>query len=247
MLKNKLKDIGLSEKESDVYLSLLEQGACSVTEIAKNTHIQRAQVYEVLESLREKDLTHTNLRGKRKTYYASAPEQLRHILNDKLALLDDALPELMTLSNSGDTKPIMRYVEGVSGIKEIYLASAEAQEKELYAFVGVESLTQRSKALQDFWDGAFQKKRKKNGVLGRIIVPDNPAGKAFQKKDKTNGRESRLVPSSQYNFPAEMLVYDDVVVFISYTKDEEFALSVESKAIAKTVKMIWQIVWNVSY
>lgn len=247
MLSKKLEEIGLSKHEAAVYMSLLEHGASSVTDISKNTLIQRAQVYPLLESLQNKQLATTALSGKRKVYAPEPPQQLQELLSNKMDVLDGMLPELITLTNSKDEKPVMRYVEGVKGIKEIYLASAEASEKELFAFVGVESLTQRSKTLEKFWDTTFQQKRKKHGVVGRIIIPDNPAGKAFKKKDARNNRESRMVPSSNYNFESEVLVYDNVVVFISYTKNEEFALSVESSAIAKTVKMIWKIVWNVSY
>lgn len=72
-------------------------------------------------------------------------------------------------------------------------------------------------------------------------------GRAFKAKDDTSDRESRMVPASSYNFEGEILMYDNIVCFISYTEDEEFALSLESKAIAKTLRMIWQIVWNAGY
>lgn len=247
MLKDELKKIGLSANEAAVYIASLELGASSISEIARKAGIQRPQMYQIIDGLSEKHLISKAIMGKRSVYIAETPAKLKELLKEKLGLVDNILPELVALENISSLKPKIRYIEGVSGIKDAYLGAVGAKEKQLIAFVGVESLTQRSRALEGFWDGEFKSKRKKNGVIGKIIIPDNKAGKDFQKKDDQNSRESRLVPASTYNFPAEILAYDTTVVFISYTKKEEFALSLESEAIAKTVKMIWKIVWNVGY
>ena len=41
-------------------------------------------------------------------------------------------------------------------------------------------------------------------------------------------------------------MYDNIVAFISYTQYEEFAMAIESPAIAQTLKMAWQFMWEAS-
>lgn len=246
-LLEELKSIGLESDESAVYVAGLELGASTILEIARKTGMNRTTLYGVVERLMEKRLMSRSVAGKKTLYIAEPPEKLTLLLNDRLSKLNDLLPELVSLGRNGVFKPKMKYFEGVEGIKNVYRDSLACKEKAVFAFVGVERLTAKSKVLNEFWENEYRIGRKKNGVRGRVIIPDNVEGRALKAKDATHDRESRLVPASQYNFEGEVLMYDDVVCFISYTDNEEFALSLESTSIAKTLRMIWNIVWTVGY
>lgn len=246
-LNEELRNIGLEEDEAAVYAACLELGPASVLEMARKTKLNRTTLYGVVERLGEKQLITKSVTGKRILYVAEPPEKLALMLKNRLAKLDDLLPELLSLSRNGVYKPKIKYVEGIEGIKNVYRDSLLSKETTIVAFVGVERLTAKSQVLHGFWENEYRLGRKKNGVHGRVIIPDNAEGQAFKAKDATHDRESRLVPASTYNFEGEVLLYDNVVCFISYTQDEEFALTLESKAIAKTLKMIWQIVWTTGY
>lgn len=246
-MQQELKEIGLNEDEASVYMAGLELGPATVLEIARKTGLNRTTLYGVTERLMEKRLLTKSLTGKRTLYVAEPPERLTIMLKERLAKLDDLLPELISLGRKGVYKPKIKYFEGLEGVKTVYRDSLHSKDKTLLAFVGVERLNVRSDVLNQFWDREYIPQRKKAQLFGRLIVPDNVEGRAFKKKDETSNRESRLVPATSYNFEGEILIYDNVVAFISYTEDEEYALSLESKAIAKTLRMIWQIVWSAGY
>lgn len=246
-MQQDLKEIGLTEDEAAVYTAGLELGPATVLEIARKTGLNRTTLYGVTERLMEKRLLTKSVAGKRTLYVAEPPEKLTLMLKDRLAKLDDLLPELLSLGRKSVYKPKIKYYEGLEGIKSVYRDSLQSKEHALYALVGVERLTAKSKELNAFWEGEYRIGRQKNKVVGKVIVPDNAEGRAFKEKDATSSRESRMVPANHYNFEGEVLMFDDIVCFISYTEDEEFALSLESKAIAKTLRMIWQIVWNAGY
>ncbi len=247
VLQEQLKEIGLDGDEGAVYAAALELGPATVLEIARKTGLNRTTLYAVTDRLIEKRLLAKSPNGKRTVFAAEPPEKLALLLKEKLAKLDDLLPELMLLGRKGTVKPKMKYYEGLEGIKTIYRDSLQSNDKTLYAFVGVERLNVHSKALNAFWENEYITGRKNKNIHGKLIIPDNAEGRAFKAKDETSNRECRLVPASNYNFEGEVLLYDDVVCFVSYTEDEEFALSLESKSIAKTLRMIWQIVWNAGY
>lgn len=244
ILQEELANIGLDGDEAVVYTAALELGPATVLEIARKTGLNRTTLYAVTDRLIEKRLLAKSPSGKRTLYVAEPPEKIALLLKEKLAKLDELLPELVSLGRKGTVKPKIKYYEGLDGIKSVYRDSLQSREHALYAFVGVERLTVRSKALNAFWEGEYRMGRQKNGTHGKVVVPDNAEGRAFKAKDKTSDRESRMVPASSYNFEGEILMYDNIVCFISYTEDEEFALSLESRAIARTLRMIWQIVWN---
>lgn len=246
-LLEELENIGLGEDEATVYAAGLELGPASVLELARKTGVNRTTLYAVLDRLLAERLFAKTIAGKKTLYVAEPPEKLKMLLQERLSTLNTVLPELLLLGRKGVFKPVMKYVEGIEGIKNVYRESLQSKEKAVFAFVGVERLTARSKVLNEFWENEYRIGRQNNGVHGKVIIPDNTEGRALKAKDATHNRESRMVPASTYNFEGEVLMYDNVVCFLSYTEDEEFALSLESKAITKTMKMIWSIVWTTGY
>ena len=246
-LQDELKEIGLSGDEALVYTAGLELGPATVLEVARKTGLNRTTLYGVTSRLIEKRLLTKSVAGKRTIYVTEPPEKLTLLLKERLAKLNDLLPELISLGRQGVNKPRIKYHEGLEGIKNIYRDSLASKEKLVLAFVGVERLNVRSSALNDFWNNEYRMSRQHSGIKGRVIIPDDTAGRAFKAKDATSNRESRLVPAANYNFAGEVLMFDEVVCFISYSENEEFALSLESQSIAQTLRMIWQIVWSTGY
>jgi sugar-specific transcriptional regulator TrmB len=244
MNKSELAILGLNENQGKAYLSLLEIGQGSILEISKKSGINRSMLYEIIEDLIKLGIVYRSVRGKKIRFVAREPEFLQSMLEQKLQKFEKLLPELKNLATKGDFKPAITIHEGIEGIKQVYLGSIHSKEKKLYAFVGVESLLSKTKVLEEFWDQDFKTERRKRNVFGQLIVPGSVQGKKFQKKDNQNFRESRLVDPEMYNFPAEALMYDDTVSFISYTEHEEYAVEIKSAVIAETLKMAWRFMWN---
>ena len=70
MDKQQLINIGLSNNEVDIYLSLLESGQSLVGEITKKTKINRTHIYDRLQKLINKGLVSYIIKNNRKYFYA---------------------------------------------------------------------------------------------------------------------------------------------------------------------------------
>src|SRR3990167_4868713 len=80
MLKE-LQDIGLSEKESRVYLAALELGRATADQLAKQAKIKRPTTYVQLESLMKMGLMSTYEEDKKAYFAPESPELLRRLLH----------------------------------------------------------------------------------------------------------------------------------------------------------------------
>ena len=60
-VRKMLKDVGLTEKETEVYLFLAKHGALKGTEISKQTKKHKAQIYNILKHLQDKGLAESTL------------------------------------------------------------------------------------------------------------------------------------------------------------------------------------------
>jgi sugar-specific transcriptional regulator TrmB len=123
MIEKFLTDIGLSEKEANIYLQLLSVGAVSVIDLAQMTKINRTSLYPLLESLQKKDLVSEVKEDKKIRYQAEPPERLVTFLENEKnrileqeKLLNEVVPRLKSVSLKTGEAPIIKVLEGREGI-----------------------------------------------------------------------------------------------------------------------------------
>lgn len=89
-----LTKLGLTKKESAVYLSLLQQGEVRSSKIISDTGLHSQFVYQALAGLEEKGLAqHTIMRG-RKKFSAKAPTVLQALVEQKKKIADNIQEKL---------------------------------------------------------------------------------------------------------------------------------------------------------
>lgn len=137
-----LRQLGLSDRQTDIYLTLLKQGPGSIRDIAAGAGVNRGTTYEELKSLRARSLVSYFPRGKRKFFCAEPPEKLVMIAEEKLSSLAQAtnilkheiLPDLKDLKPDSTTTNVRHY-EGDEGIKHVLkdiLSTVESTPDKLY-------------------------------------------------------------------------------------------------------------------
>ena len=104
MFENELKDLGLTDNEIKIYLTLLKQGTLGPSELAEKTGLHRSYIYDTLERLLEKGIVNTMLISEKKNYRAVDPKILREIYELKLKQLDAILPKLSSLASEETAK-----------------------------------------------------------------------------------------------------------------------------------------------
>src|SRR4051794_32987813 len=123
-LRAALLSFGLSEKESDVYLALLELGRSKVSEIARKAGMNRTTAYDILDSLTSKGLASISGKEPKQEYEGETPDNLIVLLEKRLEKTKDAIreaeeiiPALKSIQKVSD-RPQVKFYEGLNGIKQ---------------------------------------------------------------------------------------------------------------------------------
>lgn len=247
MLIDELKSLGLSDQEAQIYLAATELGPATVLELANKTKTHRTTVYHTVQGLLEKKLFSESARGKRRVFVPEGAEALKKMLRSKLERVDGIAGELLALSKVSSTKPIVKFYIGAESVKDMFRASViGAKEKFQYGIFAVEEMMS-SHGMKDFLYNEFSALREKHGLFGKIIVSDTEGGRQYKSLDKEKFRETKLLPASTYYFPGEVMVSDNLLMLFVISEKEQFVVTVESPAIATTVKMIFNALWTVAY
>src|SRR5512142_2814354 len=119
-----LKSLGLLDSEVKTYLKALENGPGTVLDLAKSTNLSRQAVYVAINSLTERGLMSSALRGKKRFYAAEHPSKLLEYAkrrNEEMKAqtqdLERLLPEIEM--QAGGERPVVKLFEGREGLKAI--------------------------------------------------------------------------------------------------------------------------------
>lgn len=242
-LELQLQKIGLSDKESRIYLSLLSTGPVTAREVANLANINRSTTYVILEALVKKGLVGSIDQNKIRKYSAVSPERLvSHIeeqvrdFTNMIGQVNSLLPQLKSIYTGVGPKPKIQYFEDSEGIKTVYEDTLNASET-IRAFASIDNMHQ---ALGDYFPEYYHRRTAK-GIHIRSIHPDTKASQERVKHNKTESREAVLIPQDKFGFTPEINIYDNKIAFMSLT--ENHAMVIESKELADALKKIFELAW----
>ncbi|HAU07799.1 MAG TPA: hypothetical protein DCS06_02385 [Candidatus Yanofskybacteria bacterium] len=242
---SQLKNLGLSENESKVYLAMLELGPATVLEISAKAQMNRPTVYVQIESLKQKGLVSTQTKGKKQIFIAESPDQLSSLLdresseiNYKKEELSKLLPDLNSLYNSSGTRPQVRFFEGREGLlrmQETFLASGE---KMVYAITPLDEVLKVFPSHRS----DYSQRRIKQGIRSKLIYSSDQ-GPILKESDEAMLRESKFIAPSDMPFTGDLTVYGSSVA-ITALRGNISGVIIEHPEIANSFKNFFEFLWK---
>jgi sugar-specific transcriptional regulator TrmB len=243
------KKFGLSEKEQQIYLALLEDGSASVRKLSAKTGINRGSVYEALKELRSLGLVTYFHQDTRQYFAAENPEKLSEILDQKRKTfaqtaeeLENLIPQLRSLYERGGA-PIVKFYEGEEGIKDILkdlLSTLEQSTDKSYSVYSSADI--RQYIFQAY--PKFSEDRIKRKIRVRVVALGE--GGQLVGLDKRKWLNIHSTPSEvEGQTPTYILIYDSKVSMISVDKNEQpIGVIIHDAALAQTQQAIFEALWE---
>lgn len=249
MINSLLKQLNFSEKESLVYLALLEVGSGKANDLAKKTDLNRTTVYDILETLMQRGLISKYKKGASTFFNALDPKHLLNYLErdkeEKIKEIEkqkskvsELLPQLISLQSLyGKTRPKVQFFEGEKGIREAYEDTLKSKEI-ILAYANVETM---HKGLPNFFP-EYYKRRTANKIFIRAIIPRNKLSVERSKVNQEEMRDTRFLPETDMTFSPEINIYNNKILIASWK--EKIAIVIESKELADLQKLTFNLLWN---
>lgn len=236
-----LEKLGLSEKESKIYIAGLELGKFSVVAISENTGIKRPTCYLILEDLKKKGLITTFPKAKKVLYVAEHPNNLLKSTESSFNLAKQLMPELQNLIGSGSQKPILKVYVGQKGIQNIF-EEILSEGKDFYYIISVKDLVES--VGQEFLDAWIEKRIAKGMKSISVRIQEGETEKELYGDAPGNLRTLRYAPNG-FKMPYTIYIFGNKVAFVSKNK-ELFGFIIESNDMAISMKALFDVVWGIS-
>jgi len=250
---DKLKNLGLDNTEAKVYLALLQIGPSTVTEITKKAGITRTLGYHTLEKLGWDGLVN-RVSGKHKKlrYLAEHPKNLVQFTKDKknawkkrLEEIEKDLPNFISLYKIAE-KPVVRFQEGLNGVKSIYSETLESK-TEILSILDIEGWD-TSELRQ--WAKEYNKERSKKQIHERILMLDTKQGREWMKyyRGSLKYTKYRWIKPEQLpgleDLGGEINIYENKVVMALLKKPSRMGILMESTVLANLLKAMFELAWQ---
>lgn len=240
-----LTQLGLEPKQAVVYLSCLELGQASMSEIAKHARLKRPTTYLAVAHLELLGLLSRTPKGKRLEYAPVHPRRLQEIAKLREQRISDGLPELTALYNTPHNKPKIQVFEGIEGMRLLYrdLYRSLSEKEEALFFSRISTLrTLIPEALSEF------KKiiRELHNPKVRELNYDDAAAREWAKETRhfqNKFYQVRLLPSSIEFGHTDNLIFGNKLVTFSL-KQEVFVIVIESEDTATTYRALFELAWK---
>ena len=244
-MEDELKLLGLNDVDIRVFLSTLELGESSASEIAKKAEVPRASIYDVLERLEKEGLVSYIVKDFKKYFNAIEPSTIVESLEYKKKRIKQILPELEKIKKKavGEVAKTEIYV-GKKGIQTIM--NLILDEREMF----VMGASRKSSEVMPYFLSNWMRERAKRKIKVKIIYNDTPdIRKSFKKaKDYLHAEAEwdHKFLSVDYLSPIMTVVFGDKVMLVTWKKDEPSAILIQNKDIAETYKGYILSLWKIA-
>jgi sugar-specific transcriptional regulator TrmB len=232
-----LKKIGLTEKETKVYLANLRLGSSTANTIADRANVIRTTTYDVLKSLIDQGLISYFIKSGVKYFEAVTPNKILYLLDEKKKAIESVLPDLNKMKESITEKPTAQVYEGIDGLKTI-MEDMLKTGKEIngYASMGFYN------TLKYYFPG-FSKRKAKLKIKSRLIMEKNKETLGFKKDNKKELREMRFMDELAKHNVARY-IYGDKLAMVVGGKDDIKGVVLQNQAMVDFEKELFELDWK---
>lgn len=246
MIEKELLKLGLSEKEIKVYMASMELGPKPVQEISRRANINRVTCYVILENLMDFGLVSRIEGEKGKIYAAENPEKLiqyldkkeKEILSTKKEI-SEILPELLALFNRVGDRPVVRYLEGVQGIRDLQKEIIASNTEHIDNIVSLDWAFEHfdPKDFNDYREELIRRKVKIRGIsTSKKYTHD------YMPEGHQENQEYRFLPADQFEIPGEISIFDDFASIFSY-QNKPILIIIEHPQVVNILKSWFELAW----
>lgn len=243
-----LKQIGLTEGESKVYLALLKRGSITSGPLTDESGVSRSKIYNILERLMQKGLVSFILKNKTRYYQAAEPTKLREYIEKKenefkiqRQEIDKIIPDLELLQKSSPTIKEAQVFKGFKGLQAVHEhVFSKLKKGEEYFYFGIPSVQEEKYVT--YWD-KMHKKRTEAGIKCRLLFNQGTDKKVLIKRNKDKNCSARYMPLP-INSPSWIMGYKDTIAI--GLQSEEIAIEIINQKVEDSFKEYFEAFWKIA-
>ncbi|MBN1156402.1 TrmB family transcriptional regulator [Candidatus Woesearchaeota archaeon] len=241
-----LTELGFSENDIKIYLTLLKSGSATAYELSKETGIYRAHVYDKLEHLMNKGLVTFVHIGSVRTFRATHPTKLNEFVMERKQKLEEQqnklkkfLPELENIMAKQTGETVVEVFKGKEGLKFLLKDVIKTGKEVLIS--GVEE--SRYSEFSMIYMKRYFREIKTKKIRERVITSSRKEVYIFDKK-LASTTEYKFIEETLLN-PTNTFVYGNKIALVLWDMPITSIL-IHNPVVAATYRNQFERLWKIA-
>ena len=244
-----LQNIGLTDGEIRVYLSLIELGPSTTGPITDKSKVSSSKIYNILERLMQKGLVSYIIKDKTRYYQAEDPIKIKeYVINKEEEIkkqkeeIDKLIPTIQLKKNLNKNKSEVQVYKGFKGVQTIteHIYS-KLNRGDTWYNIGVPS--HQEEKYHNYWHEDHLR-RIKAGIKCKMLFNPETSRETLKQRNSYNDCDARYMPIP-VETPSWILIYDSITVII-LPGNEPMAIEINNEKITDSFKQYFNAFWKLS-
>lgn len=235
--KNSLKELGLTDREAELYIELLRREGTSASEIAKAIGIKRTTAYPILRSMAKNGFVTQYIRNGKRVYHAQKPRRLASVFQRRLEHFEKNLSSLEQLNKRAISTFGLRFLETKEELKQFFEEVISEYSGKSYCAIGD---TPAWEGIDQTLLRAFRKQRAEASISVRLLL--TATSKELNPDHESLKREVRFLPK-KFRFKSSIDIYPDKVLIVS-PELAAAAVVVDIPAMTDIFQAMFDMLWE---
>jgi sugar-specific transcriptional regulator TrmB len=241
----------LSPEIADLYMALHAHGSQTISELARNSGVERTRIYRLLDVMAKLQLCETEIRYKRSIIRPAPVDNLRILLTKREQELRDLQEEFETIEQTLKNKHITassttraQFYQGDAGLRQMFWNQSRSNTENIAILYESMQMHTRS-AFFERW----VRRCNERGIAFRSIVSDHFLESlrnwySTHENERLGQWQGRYVPASVFNVTHSMVVYDDIVSYYMWTGSEVSGIEIYNQLLADAQRQFFEMLWK---
>lgn len=253
-LKDLFQALDLDTNEIKTYLTIVENGSMTASQISKIINIPRSTIYGFLDTLVDKGLIFKSAIKSKTCFVALDPKEAfqKYIAIEKEKLLkkEKSIEELSDFlmpyfSRSTNSIPRIKVFEGKKSIESM-LKYYEPKWRESYLQIGEDTMWGfQDHTFVDEYKNWHKTSWKFESQREKICLFSTKEGVRQQKNEKIKNREIRLLPKG-YEFKSSIWVHGEYVILGSTRQEPHQVILIYDSIISSNLRTVFKLLWKLT-
>ncbi len=245
LISENLLKLGLENDEAIIYLHLLEKGAKTPLELARETNINRSKIYRLTEKMQKKHILEETNTAWGQKLQASDPSHLEILvkeaeeeLKSKEAILPSLIEGLMQMTNSTQSIFEVKHYKGIEGFKQIIWNEFKSKELLVFGFESMNEMVGKQFAEKLRQEGVARKQ--KIYEITNTISDTYTDNKIFVEKHFQRKKISEQILKVRHYIS----IYNDTITICNWDQDNLIGMEIINQPLADMFKQMFWHYWE---
>jgi len=242
--------LGITSEIVDIYLALHAYGPQSISELARNSGVERTRIYRLLDEIVATNLIEVETQYKRHIFHAAPISNLQILISKKEQEVRDLQNQLVQLTqdieNSKNKNPATRIqsYRGSEGLKQMFWNQTKSTTENLSMLY--ENMQIRTNVtFFERWARACNKKDMKfRGIINDHFISTQQEWYGKHTNERLQNWTSRYMPDGLFLITHSVVIYNDVTSYYNWKGGEIFGMEIYNSEIADMQRQLFEMLWR---